>query len=1099
MHRMSWGPRRLGLAVIFGSLLLASSVFAQEETEPPVGIRSKEPSLYALHGATIVVSPGKTIENGVLVVDGEKIIAVGPMDSTKIPADAHKIDVSGKMIYPGFIDAFSEVEIPITELEGGAPYWNSNIRPQLQVSENVPAADDQDGKLRGTGIGARLVAPAGGIIKGTSSVVLTSDEATQRRLVEDSVALHIRLTVTRGFGGGGPSYPNSPMGAVALARQAMLDGQWYQAAWSAAEADSKLSRPERNDALAALEPYLSGNGLVVLDGLNELYALRADRYAREFALRAAIRGSGNEYRRLDEIAATGRPVILPINFPQPPDVATPETAANASLETLMHWDLAPENPGRLANAGVKICLTSDGLRDPKEFLASIRKAIKRGLSAQDALAAITVNPAQLYEVDNLLGTLDTGKLANIVIADGDLFEGKGKIEETWVAGKRFELETDPLRTPAGHWKVEISQGDGKPSELLIELKTARGDKLSGQILPEEGDAIDLKDVSVSDTQVTAMFPTKSLGDSGMARLSAVLTQTKDGDETIDVGMGAIVWGDGSRSTIRMVQVPKPEPKADDKAEEAKEEPKTDADETKEGEGKEAETKEEDESEKSAADEAKSDSAKAPKQDTHSFDVNYPLGAYGVDKPSRDGETVVFQNATVWTNGDSGILKETDVLVKGGKIAAVGTDLEVPEGATVVDATGMHLTPGIIDCHSHMATDGGVNESGQTVTAEVRIGDFIDCDDMTIYRQLAGGVTSSNILHGSANPIGGQNQVIKLRWGLNDEEMKFDSAPLGIKFALGENVKRQPRSGEGTYPRTRMGVEQIIRDEFQAAKEYAARHAAWQKQHTGLPPRRDLELEAIAEILAHERWIHCHSYRQDEILALIRTLDDYNITIGTFQHILEGYKVADAMAKHGAMASAFSDWWAYKIEVADAIPYAGALMHEAGVVVSFNSDDGELATHLNLEAAKAVKYGGVPAAEALKFVTLNPAKQLRIDDKVGSIEVGKDADVVLWSGDPLSNFTRCEQTWIDGICYFDRSEDQAAREKVAQMRNTLIQKILDSGESMRAPGQGDDDPSRLWPREDLFCHGHDHDVEEHFMHDHDMHEHSNHEQGGHEHK
>jgi N-acetylglucosamine-6-phosphate deacetylase len=344
------------------------------------------------------------------------------------------------------------------------------------------------------------------------------------------------------------------------------------------------------------------------------------------------------------------------------------------------------------------------------------------------------------------------------------------------------------------------------------------------------------------------------------------------------------------------------------------------------------------------------------------------------------------------------------------------------------------------------------------------------------------VTSSNILHGSANPIGGQNQVIKLRWGMGDEQLKFTEAPQGIKFALGENVKQSNRPTPGTrYPRTRMGVEQIIRDAFRAGEEYQVRHDNWNKTHAGLPPRVDLEMEAIAEILRHERLIHCHSYRQDEILALLRLLDEHGIQIGTLQHILEGYKVAEALAEHGAMASAFADWWAYKVEVYDGIPYAGAIMHKMGICVSFNSDDAELARHLNHEAAKAVRYGGVSEIEALKFVTLNPARQLRIDPWVGSIEAGKHADLVLWSGNPLALSSRCEQTWIDGRKYFDRIEEATTSTTQAEMRRTLIQKILASGQKMTEPGEEKVDPATLWPRHDEYCgHHHDDDDENHSL-------------------
>jgi imidazolonepropionase-like amidohydrolase len=303
----------------------------------------------------------------------------------------------------------------------------------------------------------------------------------------------------------------------------------------------------------------------------------------------------------------------------------------------------------------------------------------------------------------------------------------------------------------------------------------------------------------------------------------------------------------------------------------------------------------------------------------------------------------------------------------------------------------------------------------------------------------------NILHGSANTIGGQTQVVKLRWGAGPEEMKFAGAPPGIKFALGENVK-QSNLGDGynsRYPQTRMGVEQLVLDAFQAALHYQRTWDAWRKEAKGMPPRVDLELEALSEVLAGQRRIHCHAYRQDEMLALLRTCDAFGVRIGTLQHVLEGYKLADVMARHGVGASTFSDWWAYKLEVYEAIPYNGALMHNAGVTVSYNSDFPELGRRLNLEAAKAVKYGGVPPAEAIKFVTFNPAKQLGIEAWAGSIEVGKDADLAIWSGSPLSTYSRCEQTWIDGSKYFDRQEDLAQRAEAQRMRAALVQRILGS--------------------------------------------------------
>jgi imidazolonepropionase-like amidohydrolase len=414
-------------------------------------------------------------------------------------------------------------------------------------------------------------------------------------------------------------------------------------------------------------------------------------------------------------------------------------------------------------------------------------------------------------------------------------------------------------------------------------------------------------------------------------------------------------------------------------------------------------------------------------------------------------TVLVRHATVWTQGPAGTLQDADLLARDGKIVQVGTSLAAPAGTTVIDAKGKHVTPGLIDCHSHTAIRGGVNEGSNNVTAEVRIDDVIDPKDVAIYHELAGGLTTANLLHGSANSIGGQNAVVKLHYRTSREAMMFPGAPPGIKFALGENPKRsnfRDASRPQRYPNTRMGVMESIRAAFTAAKRYREEWAAYDKlsakaKERREPPRRDLQLEAIAEILEGKRLIHSHCYRQDEILALLRTAESFGVKVQTLQHVLEGYKVADEIAAHGAGASTFSDWWAYKLEAWDAIPYNGALLHQRGVVVSFNSDSDELARRLNLEAAKAVKYGGVPEIEALGFVTINPAKQLKIDARVGSLEAGKDADFVIWSGHPLSVYSVAEQTFVDGVKEFDRALDLTKRGEIDKARADAIAKILGS--------------------------------------------------------
>jgi imidazolonepropionase-like amidohydrolase len=417
----------------------------------------------------------------------------------------------------------------------------------------------------------------------------------------------------------------------------------------------------------------------------------------------------------------------------------------------------------------------------------------------------------------------------------------------------------------------------------------------------------------------------------------------------------------------------------------------------------------------------------------------PLGA----------ETIVIQNATIMTVA-KGTIKNGSVVVRDGKIVDVGEKVMIPEGATRIDAAGQYVIPGIIDCHSHIAGDGGINEGSVSVSSMVDIKDIINPEDIAIYRALAGGVTTANILHGSANAIGGRTIVLKMRWGKDAQSMIFEGAKPGIKFALGENPKRagNPQGGRGEttttarYPATRMGVEDTIREAFNEAKIYKA---AWEEYNAKvargdhpLPPRRDLKLEALKEVLEGNRYVHAHCYRADEILMLIRVADDMGFKIRTFQHVLEGYKVAREIAAHGAGASTFSDWWSYKVEAFDAIPYNAALMTRAGIVVSINSDDAEQMRHLNIEAAKSMKYGGMSETEALAMVTLNPAKQLGIDNRVGSIETGKDADLVIYDKYPLSDFAKVQKVLIDGTVYFDR--DKAISEQAA--KDAEKQKLLD---------------------------------------------------------
>ena len=989
----------LSLKVTTLLLLLINLIFLADQSEgqikPAVGIRQNTPTVHAFINAKIVVAPGKVIEKGTLIIrDG----SISDVDAKiPVPADARVWDLSGMILYPGLIDSYSDIGVPkkpqptssqeqqplTKQMESRGPrHWSENVLSSQNADELFSPDGKAAEKLRAMGFTTALVVPQKGIFRGTSALFNLADGIPSELLLKPHLAHHLTFETSSG-----DEYPNSLMGTIALIRQTFFDAQWYSSAMKATTSYPTEPKPEFVGELDALQKVITGHQPVIFETTDEIGLLRADKIAKEFSLRLMIRGSGYEYRRLNAVKGVGVPIILPVNFPEAPSVQTSEDALNVALQELRHWDEAPENPKRLHETGITFALTTSTLKDPNNFTGNVRKAIERGLPVNAALAALTTTPAKLFGAEKILGTLEAGKIANFIVTDGELFKEKTKIREVWIKGKRYEIAPKPEFDPRGSWVVLVQNAPVDTLNL-----TLKGDveSLQGSIT-SKGKESKLIAASSSDRRLMFSFSGDSIGQSGIVRMSGTLS----GDKILGTGEypdGKFIKWNAMRS-----EPFKPEP----------------------------------------------DTSKPKPPTVASFGPVYPQGEFGRTKLPEQPANVLVRDATIWTCGPQGIMEHGDVLIQKGKILKVGKNLKAPSSAMIIDAQGKHVTPGLIDCHSHSAAAGSLNETGQAITAEVRVGDVIDPDDISIYRELAGGLTAANVLHGSANPIGGQNQVIKLRWGALPEEMKFEGAIPGIKFALGENVKQSNWGDRFTtrYPQSREGVEQIIRDEFRAALDY---ERSWKRYKSGkrrIPPRKDLQAETILEILHGKRLVHSHSYRQDEILMLVRVAEDFGFKIGTFQHVLEGYKIADPLAKHGAGASMFSDWWAYKFEVYDAIPYCGALMHDAGVVVSFNSDSDEMARRMNTEAAKAVKYGGVTEQEALKFVTLNPAKQLRIDHRVGSLEIGKDADFVIWSGHPLSTYSICEQTWIDGRKYFDREEDRKMNETILKERSTLIQKVL----------------------------------------------------------
>jgi imidazolonepropionase-like amidohydrolase len=982
-------------------LSLAVSSSAQVTTVPKQGIRENDPRVHALTNARIVAAPGKIIEKGTVLIRDGLIVEVGP--DVKVPAEARVWDFAGKTIYPGFIDAYSHLDLPDTlkpepsrtdtdpddpnakpkevpkENAKGTRSWNPRVTPERRAADYLNVDKKATKALRDLGFTSALVVPARGVFHGASALINLQDANVDTMVVSPVVAQHIGFDFDRDGRDGDRGYPNSLMGSIALIRQSFLDAQWYQAAQDAYRKNpATTERPETNASLAALAEQMQRNP-AIFETEDELDLLRALRIADEFKLKPILFGNGYEYRVRKSLAEKKPAIILPLDFPKPPEIERPESALEVELDELQHWDRAPSNPARLAEAGIPFALTTEKLEKPeKEFWSRLRLAVRRGLSKEAALAALTTTPAEIFGVADRLGSIAPGRMANLVIATGDLFADDARILTTWVDGRYYDTDQAREHDVRGTWDLAA---EGKTLPLVIEGKPEKLDaKLGGEKAT----------VSVKDDAVLVIAPAKLFdkGDGSIRLTGQILGEIISGTGDAP-GLTTVRWN--AKRTAAYTPTKKPDEK------------------------------------------------QSPLDKPLDFAETYPAGAFGRTAPPDQPKAVLIQGATVWTSGPQGTLQNADLLVTGGKISAVGPGLKAPGGATVVDGKGMHVTPGIIDCHSHTAISRGVNESSHAVTCEVRIGDVIDATDIGLYRELAGGVTTANVLHGSANPMGGQNQVIKFRWGALPEELKFADAMPGVKFALGENVK-QANWGDKfktRYPQTRMGVEQIMRDRFKAAQEYDAAL----KKKSGLPVRRDLQLEAISEILSGKRIIHCHSYRQDEILAFLSLAREFKIKGITLHHILEGYKVADVMAKDGVGGTTFADWWGYKFEVYDAIPDNAAMMNGQNVLASVNSDSADLARRLNTEAAKSTKYGGLSPDDALKLVTINPAKQLRIEAKVGSLENGKDADFVIWSGNPLSNYSHVQQTWIDGRKYFDRVEDAEARKSFAAQREALVQKAL----------------------------------------------------------
>jgi imidazolonepropionase-like amidohydrolase len=943
-------------------------------------VKTTDHTLVAFTNATIYVTPEKILKNGTLLIENGKIINVGT--AVKIPKGAKIVNLSGKTVYPSFIDLYSDFGIKKPKRAAGRSrstqyaasregyYWNDHIRPDVDPIKDFSFDAKKAKELLNAGFGVVNTHLQDGIVRGNGLLIaLNPNSSNAYRILDTKSAQYLSFSKSASSK---QAYPGSRMGAMALLRQTYNDASWY--------AQGNMKNKD-----LALEALNNNKNLVqIFETGNLLDALRADKVGDEFGIQYTIVGSGDEFERINEVKETNANFIIPINFSDAYDVSDPLLAQQISLRDMRKWNQEPSNLKVLAENGVNFALTTRSLKSVKSFHKNLQKAIRYGFDKEKALAALTTIPATIIG-NSAIGNLRTGSYANFIVTSGDIFDAKTTIYENWVQGDKNVVNDMHIKDITGNYMLSVND---KNYELIISGKAAKqtavikmeDEKVKSKFSYKE----DWISITLNEDKVYTRMLGKIINVSNVMQGTAFDTQ---GNETY--------W-----SASQQVQ-------KDSKKEKKKKQ-----------------------EEKEAA--------------IVVLPVSYPNLGFGNYKIPVT-ETILIKNVTVWTSEAAGILKNTDVLLKNGKIAKIGTNLKA-SSAKEIDGTGKHLTAGIVDEHSHIAAS-AINEGAQNSSAEVTIEDVIDPNDINIYRNLSGGTTSAQILHGSANPIGGRSAIIKLKWGESADAMIYDNSPKFIKFALGENVK-QSRSPNGTrFPQTRMGVEQLFTDYFTRAQEYEI------LKKSGNPYRKDDEMETLVEILNGERFISCHSYVQSEINMLLKVAEKFNFRINTFTHILEGYKVADKMAAHGVGGSTFSDWWAYKYEVNDAIPYNAAIMHNAGVTVAINSDDREMSRRLNQEAAKTIKYGGMSELEAWKTVTINPAKLLHIDDKVGSIKAGKDADVVLWSHHPMSLYAKAEKTIVDGKIFFDRNEDLKKRKAIKQEKSKLITMMLNEkmkGGKTKAP-------------------------------------------------
>jgi imidazolonepropionase-like amidohydrolase len=997
--------------LLFPILFIQFILTYAQDTFPVDGVHDERPEVYAFTNATIYQDYKTVLPDASLIVQKGKVLAIG--SEVSIPQGAITINLEGKTIYPAFIDPYTNYGIPKSSpsATSGKPQYNSSRQEAFGWNDHIKADFHAVSRFVPNENEATEWKKQGfgAVVAFRSEGIIRGTSVLAALANESPNEVIIKDKASAHFSFSRGATQQQYSRSI-MGAVALIRQTYYDARWYDRNPDA--------DYNLTLEAFQQNQVLpqIFEANNNKLRVLLADKVGDEFGIQYIIKGNGDEYQRVEEIKKTNASLILPITFPEAYDVSDPMDASDVTLAQMKHWEMAPYNPKILSDNGVTFAFTANGLKSMSGLWSVLRQIEETGLSKSEILKAWTKTPASYFDVEGQVGALNPGMTANFFIASGDMFQSESKILETWVQGERNPFDELAPADYAGKYKLQVE-------ELEMNLELMRVETGHSGVIYNEDSTIVSVDIKISENSILMAF-TK---DSVSYRLSGWIGKDRFG------GIGAN--DSNAQLTWKAMAL----------------------------ESESAEPSEE------LQDDATRASAKIG-------EVMYPFVAHGwTDRP--EAETLLFKNATVWTLEENGKIENADVLVENGKIKQIGTDLEY-DGARIIDGTGKHLTPGIIDEHSHIALS-SVNEGSSAIVAEVRMVDAVNSEDINIYRNLSGGVVAAQLLHGSANPVGGQSAIVKFRWGRSPHEMLIENADPFIKFALGENVK-QSNWGDNyrtRFPQTRMGVEQVFIDGFSRAMQYGEAKAKYEslgkKIKAKTPaPRTDLRLESLLEIINSERFITCHSYVQSEINMLMKVADRFDFTINTFTHILEGYKVADKMLAHGAGGSTFSDWWAYKFEVNEAIPYNAALMHQVGVTVAINSDDAEMSRRLNQEAAKTIKYGDVSEIDALKMITLNPAKLLHLDDRMGSIAIGKDADLVLWSEHPLSIYAKAEYTLVDGIIYYSMSQDQENQAYIQSERTRLINKMLGAktaGAATQQPAQIEDELLHCDSEQDGFTH------------------------------